>query len=78
MSSQHLEEADHLADRICIMTHGKILQLDTPHQIKKQFGVGFKIFIEPKNINLVKFHELKLNYIDKIILSRENIEAHIQ
>ena len=35
MSSQHLEEADELADRILIMTHGKLLALDTPHNIKK-------------------------------------------
>lgn len=30
MSSQHLEEADELADRICIMTQGKLLAIDTP------------------------------------------------
>ena len=35
MSSQHLEEADELADRICIMTKGKLLSLDTPEAIKK-------------------------------------------
>lgn len=35
MSSQHLEEADELADRICIMTHGQLLAIDTPNQIKK-------------------------------------------
>ena len=28
MSSQHLEEADALADRIAIMTKGKILKVD--------------------------------------------------
>ena len=35
MSSQHLEEADELADRICIMTKGQLLALDTPSNIKK-------------------------------------------
>jgi len=35
MSSQHLEEADELADRICIMTKGLLLALDTPDKIKK-------------------------------------------
>ena len=30
MSSQHLEEADELADRICIMTKGQLLALDKP------------------------------------------------
>lgn len=46
MSSQHLEEADELADRICIMTKGQLLQIDKPEEIKKQFGVGFKVLIE--------------------------------
>ena len=45
MSSQHLEEADELADRICIMTKGQLLALDTPQNIKKQFGVGYKVLI---------------------------------
>jgi|TARA_B110000285_G_C14904639_1_gene504942 ABC-type multidrug transport system ATPase subunit len=50
MSSQHLEEADELADRICIMTKGKLLALDRPEGIKKQFGVGYKLLIEPKSV----------------------------
>ena len=47
MSSQHLEEADELADRVCIMTKGKVLTLDTPDNIKKEFGVGYELIIEP-------------------------------
>lgn len=35
MSSQHLEEADELSDRICIMTKGQLLALDNPANIKK-------------------------------------------
>ena len=57
MSSQHLEEADELADRICIMTKGKLLALDKPENIKKRFGVGYKLLIEPKSdvINTQQF-----------------------
>lgn len=29
------------------MTKGQLLALDTPQKIKKQFGVGYKILIEP-------------------------------
>jgi ABC-type multidrug transport system ATPase subunit len=52
MSSQHLEEADELADRICIMTKGHLLALDKPEAIKAQFGVGYKLLIEPKTQNI--------------------------
>lgn len=48
MSTQHLEEADELSDRICIMSHGKLLALDTSFNIKKQFGVGYNLYIEPR------------------------------
>lgn len=34
MSSQHLEEADELSDRLCILTKGQLLALDTPENIK--------------------------------------------
>lgn len=35
MSTQHLEEADELADRVCIMSQGRVVTLDTPFGIKK-------------------------------------------
>ena len=49
MSTQHIEEADQLADRVCIMSHGKIIRLDTPDKIKHDFGVGYNIFCEAKH-----------------------------
>lgn len=30
LSTQHIEEADFLSNRICVMSHGKIIALDTP------------------------------------------------
>lgn len=52
MSSQHLEEADELADRICIMSKGRLRSLASPDQIKRQFGVGYKLSVEPKGQGL--------------------------
>lgn len=54
MSTQHLEEADELADRVCIMSQGRVVTLDTPYGIKKQFGVGYNLYLEPKNPNVTK------------------------
>ena len=69
MSSQHLEEADELSDRICIMTKGQLLALDTPEKIKRQFGVGYKLLIEPKTdkISSENFLALKEREINPII-----------
>ena len=49
MSTQHIEEADELADRVCIMSHGRVINLDTPHEIKRKFGVGYSIYVEEKH-----------------------------
>jgi len=54
MSTQHIEEADELSDRVCIMSHGKIVVLDTPESIKRQFGVGYNVLVEPKHGELVR------------------------
>jgi ATP-binding cassette, subfamily A (ABC1), member 3 len=48
MSTQHIEEADELSNRICIMSQGKLLALDTSSNIKKRYGVGYNLLIEPK------------------------------
>lgn len=49
MSTQHIEEADELADRVCIMSHGRVISLDTPDQIKRKFGVGYNVYVEAKH-----------------------------
>ena len=79
MSSQHLEEADELADRIMIMTKGQLLALDKPEAIKKQFGVGYKVIIEPKTniISPTDFEAVKKKKIDPIVLAPTNIKRGI-
>lgn len=51
LSTQHIEEADVLADRVCIMSHGKVITLDTPAEIKRKYGVGYNIIVELKKEN---------------------------
>ena len=38
ITTHYMEEADELADRICIMDHGKIIALDTSVNLKKQIS----------------------------------------
>ena len=46
LSTQHIEEADVLGDKVCIMSHGKVIALDSPHGIKNKYGVGYNLIIE--------------------------------
>lgn len=59
MSTQHIEEADVLSNRICVMDHGKLIALDTPSNIKRRFGVGYNLYLEPINLNQMKPVEIK-------------------
>lgn len=46
MSTQHIEEADELAEHVCVMANGKIVVMDTPKQIKYRYGVGYTLIAE--------------------------------
>ncbi|MFX0006578.1 MAG: ATP-binding cassette domain-containing protein [Promethearchaeota archaeon] len=50
ITTHYMEEADVLADRICIMDHGKIIALDTSDNLKKQIS-GDIIEIKFENVN---------------------------
>ena len=49
LSTQHIEEAENLADRIVVMSHGKLIVHDSAENIKKTFGVGYSIILEHNN-----------------------------
>ena len=46
LTTQHLEEADVLADRVAILSAGRVSALGTPQFIKKKFGVGYHLAVE--------------------------------
>lgn len=45
LTTQYLEEADHLADRIALIDHGQMIALGTPNELKKQVG-GLQLRLE--------------------------------
>ena len=49
ITTHYMEEADELADRICIMDHGKIIAMDTSENLKKQLS-GDVIDIQFENV----------------------------
>jgi ABC-2 type transport system ATP-binding protein len=40
LTTHNMDEADRLADRVAIIDHGKLLNLDTPANLKKSIGEG--------------------------------------
>lgn len=49
LSTQHIEEADVLANRVCVLSHGKIIAKGSPEQLKMQYGVGYNLIVESKS-----------------------------
>lgn len=77
MSTQHIEEADELADRVCIMSHGKVIALGTPNDIKRRFGVGYNLYVEPKFGSRLDASQLaeRLMAVERVLLHRENFNG---
>jgi ABC-2 type transport system ATP-binding protein len=38
LTTHYMEEADRLCDRVAIINHGRIIAMDTPERLKKDFG----------------------------------------
>ena len=45
-TTHYMEEADHICDRVAIMDGGKIVAMDTPHNLKRQIGDPDKVTLE--------------------------------
>ena len=53
MTTHYLDEAELLCDRVAIMDNGKIIALDTPHNLIKQLlKRGFKKEVQVEQANL--------------------------
>jgi ABC-2 type transport system ATP-binding protein len=63
LTTQYLEEADELADRVALIDHGKLVSLGTPDELKAQVG-GTKLLL-----TLVSEDEAKIavTTLDKIV-----------
>ena len=48
LTTHYLEEADELADRIGVMSKGMLFAVGSPNFIKRNFGVGYHVYISPK------------------------------
>ncbi len=46
LTTHNMDEADRLADRVAIIDHGKLLELETPTVLKKRVGEGDVVEIE--------------------------------
>lgn len=70
LTTHLMDEADSLSDRIAIIDHGKLLRLDTPHNLKREIGEGDVVYIHlsDPNKNLEVINVLKnMDSIDSVM-----------
>ncbi len=51
-TTHYMEEANRLCDRVAIIDAGKIIALDTPHNLKKKIGPPDKVTLEDVFLNM--------------------------
>lgn len=69
LTTHLMDEADGLSDRIAIIDHGKLLRLDTPKNLKKEFGEGdiVEILLADSKMNQEVIFRLKtMENIDSV------------
>lgn len=52
LTTHYMDEAEQLCDRVAIMDHGKILELDTPEALVRGLDAGVRISVEPGRLDL--------------------------
>jgi ABC-2 type transport system ATP-binding protein len=76
-TTHNMDEADRVCDRIAIIDHGKLLQLDTPEHLKHSSGTGsiLEIQISENNylaqiIKEIELMHLQVVHIDQKLVIR--------
>ena len=53
-----MRDAEELADRICILNGGKIEACGKLHELKRKYGAGFSLLVEPIDKSVEEMEKL--------------------
>ena len=66
LTTQYMEEADQLCERLCIIDHGKIVAEGTPEKLKGDIGADYVTIRLPQNENFAAEREKSVRALSKI------------
>ena len=55
MTTQHLQEAEELADQVALLDLGKMVSKGSVDEIKKKFGIGYNLIIHNQSSSLSEY-----------------------
>ena len=71
VSTHDLLEAFQCADRVCMMSNGKIVALDTPIALKVKYGVGYNLIID-SSLGRDQFDQIiSTSHIDNVMFNED-------
>jgi ABC-2 type transport system ATP-binding protein len=65
LTTQYLEEADRLCQRVAIMDHGKVVAIGTPSELKKSISKGSLLEISADESSLKKAYEFAKKFFNQ-------------
>jgi len=81
LTTHYLEEADELADRLCILDHGQIVAEGTPHELKQQIA-GDVIVINSKPVagQIEKIRDTLGNqpFVHEVHVEEEKLHLYVE
>jgi len=55
MTTQHLQEAEELADQVALLDLGKMVSKGSVDEIKKKFGIGYNLIIYNESFSIPEY-----------------------
>jgi len=58
VTTHHMDEAEALCDRVAIVDHGRLLQLDSPAALVRGLDAGVRIYVAPEAISVAQAQQV--------------------
>jgi ABC-2 type transport system ATP-binding protein len=77
LTTQYLEEADELADRVGIIDHGRLVAEGTPEELKRSIGTDLVVAVVDGDAEIARQALLPLNAVERVDVNGNEVTAAV-